>query len=201
MTMALDLKVFDPSRVLSNEPVVVIERKTGLVGPNLAAYQDQYQFRYTVHRQNTGFYTPVVFDVYFEYVEVNGDTDKMTQKTLKDIAEAFVEGALFMNHASNFIVDMLKGQEAGYNRKTVLENIRKEVEGTNKMWYSDWIVPPPTREGNRIVVYDLDHFGSMLDPVNTINQVARLVDERLNRVGKNSITYAKIVSGYTVKTV
>lgn len=199
--MALDLKVYEPSRRFISEPVLVFDRATTLIGNEMRQAVEAFQFRYVVHRQNKGFFTPVVFDVVFTYVEVNGPSDRMTEKTLKDIAEAFVEGALFMNHASNFIVDMLKGQEAGYNRKTVLEGIRKQVEGTNAMWYSDLIVPPPTREGQRIVVYDLDHFGSMLDPVNAINQVARLVDERLNRVGKNSIVRAEIIAGYAEKTV
>jgi len=210
----LDLKQYEPTRVLKSldEPLVVVNN---MPPKHVVAHdghthetaylskEDNYQFRYVVHRQDVGFFTPVVFDVRLKYVELQGGTDFTTKNKLNEYVEPFVEGALFMNHTSQFIVSMLKGQEAGYNRKTTLEDIRKSIVGKNDLWYSDWQVPPPTLQSQRIVIYDMEQTGSMLDPVNVLKQIPVWVDADLKRSfeGTSSIYYAAITAGYIEKTI
>lgn len=205
----LDLKVYEPFRVIreNEEPKVILNTTHNFPTEHgdyyhdrIFAYEGTYQFRYVVHRQNRGFFTPMCFDVHFKWVEIEGQDDRHTLNTLNDLAEPFIEGALFMNHVSPFIVDMLKGQEAGFNRKEVLEAIRDKVEGTDEIWYSDWITPPPTKQNQRIVVYDVDTSCSMLSPSCVVTHVIHEVEKVLNRkpgTGYNSIYYAAIVGGYT----
>lgn len=195
----LDINIYEPTRALSSlpEPLVILDSKYEPNGEEVKR-NVTYQFRYVVHRQYVGFFTPVVFDVSFDYIEHRGEHDKTTLIALNYIAEAFIEGAIFMNHVSTFIVHMLKGQEAGYNRKEELERIVKKVIGTDSIWYSDWETPSLTQQSQRVVVYDLDHFGSMLDPVNTVKQVISLLSKKL---GGPRIVKAQIVAGYTQKTL
>ncbi len=194
----LDLNIFEPTRALvPNASAVTIldeQPKTEHVHTVI------FQFRYVVHRQYKGFFTPVVFDTEFRFCE-NEIDDHTTRNYLYSLAEPFIEGALFMNHDSTFIVDMLKGQEAGFNRKTVLEDIRNQVVKDDKLWYSDWLTPPPTRQSQRIVVYDLDYTLSMLDPMNVVDSFPEWIAKKFTKFDPAYIHYSSIVSGYTKKTV
>lgn len=193
----LDLNIFEESRVLTNEPITIIDYETALTEYQ---YNIALQFRYVVHRQAVGFYTPVVFDVSLDYTE-NSATDFTTKNCLLTIAEPFIEGALFMNHTSPFIVDMLKGQEAGFNRKTLLEDIQNQVVQQDLLWYSDWGVPPVTRQSQRIVVYDLEYTLSMLDPQNVVESLPIWMQKRFPHFNPNHIFKAQITAGYSKKTV
>lgn len=193
----LDLNIYEPSRNLNQEPLVILE--TEFTVPDKAISKEiTYQFRYVVHRQHKGFFTPVVFDLALEYIEYAGGNDRTSLNAINVIVEPFIEGALFMDHASPFIVHMLKGQEAGFNRKEELGKIVNNVHNTNNIWYSDWGTPPITQQHQRIMVYDLNVFGSMLDPVNTVKQFVSLVTA--NR-GLSIITKATVAAGYTKKTL
>lgn len=204
----LDVRINEPSRFITplTDTVVILDEEHGFPHD---AYHDliekevTYQFRYVVHRQAVGFYTPVVFDVKFKYVEIEGETDSKTFGRMNMFAEPFIEGALFMNHESTFILDLLKGQEAGYNRKEQIEAIRSSVHGTGEFWYSDWMTPPITRQGQRIVVYDKDCACSMLEPKNVVNYYMNLVTKSLKRddIPYKTIYYAAIVAGYTERVV
>lgn len=194
----LDLNIYEPTRALvpNSSSITVLEQSPITQFTHLVTFQ----FRYVVHRQFKGFFTPVVFDVEFGFTESDSD-DVSTRNYLYSIAEPFIEGALFMNHTSSFIVDMLKGQEAGFNRKTVLEDIRKEVVDEDKLWYSDWLTPPPTRQSQRIVVYDLDYTLSMLDPQNVVESFPTWIAKKFPKFNEKHIFSSKIVSGYTEKTI
>jgi hypothetical protein len=203
--MALDIRQYEPSRVWQNleEPLVVIdtlEQIKDTLPENAVHSTDSYQFRYVVHRQHVGFYTPVVFDVSFSYW-APFDKPVSTKVALNKIAEPFVEGALFMNHESQFIVDMLKGQEAGFNRKDLKDDIVRSIRSINGLWYSDWGVPPVTRQSQRVVIYDMDATGSMLDPVNVLTNFPAWVANALGKAEFPYIYGAEIVAGYTEKTV
>lgn len=199
----LDLKQYEPSRVWQNleTPIVVFDKIDELeFHDHFEHYHERYQFRYVVHRQDKGFFTPVVFDVGLYMYESN-ENEHYAKNIFNMIAEPFVEGAIFMNHSSQFIVDMLKGQEAGYDRKILLEDIRKGVKARNSLWYSDWTVPPLTRQSQRVVIYDMEHTGSMLDPVNVLTNIPAWVAAKKGLEAFPNIYRAEIVAGYTVKTV
>ena len=200
----LDLKQFEPSRVWQTPeiPIVVFDKIDQLeFHDHYEHYHEQYQFRYVVHRQDVGFYTPVVFDVGLYMYEDSADSRKV-KNFMNMIAEPFVEGALFMNHTSQFIVDLLKGQEAGYNRKHILEGIREQVEGQNILWYSDWGIPPLTRQAQRVVIYDMEQTGSMLDPVNVLTNLPAWISAKLGGIADlDNIYRAEIVAGYTQSTI
>lgn len=199
----LDLKQYEPSRVWQNldKPLVVFDTIADTeFDDKFVHVHESYQFRYVVHRQDIGFFTPVVFDVNLYMFEVDSDS-RNAKNTLNMIAEPFVEGAIFMNHSSQFIVDLLKGQEAGYNRKHLLEAIVDTVSETNALWYSDWSVPPVTRQSQRVVIYDMEQTGSMLDPVNVLTNIPAWVAAKKGLAAFPNIYRAEIVAGYTQKTV
>lgn len=197
----LDLNLYEPSRALvENDTPLVIINEEKQTGPRAVERQQVYQFRYVVHRQHVGFFTPVVFDVLFKWVELDGPEDRSVEVQINHLAEAFVEGAMFMNHTSQFIVDMLKGQEAGFNRKLEKENIVVPLTNSNTIWYSDWQTPPITKQSQRIVIYDLETTGSMLDPVNVVNNFRNWVQGKFNRASIFQLYFAAIVAGYTEKT-
>lgn len=154
-----------------------------------------YPFRYTVHRQHVGFFTPMVFDVSID-IRVSDDLRYAAKKNCDYIVEPFVEGALFCNHTSFAIVEFLKGQNFGYNRKELLEQITKEVDEGN-VWYSDWIIPPPTIQSQRIFVYNSQNIlhGSMLSPTSVCSFVARKFDEMMG--DDTFIHNIRITAGYT----
>jgi hypothetical protein len=194
----LDLKIYEPTRALipNASAITILDEEPIAEFRHLVIFQ----FRYVVHRQHVGFFTPVVFDVEFSFTE-NEEDDNTTRNWLYSVAEPFIEGALFMNHTSQFIVDMLKGQEAGYNRKTLLEDIRKSVVNEDKLWYSDWMVPPPTRQNQRVVVYDLEYTLSLLDPQNVVDSFPEWVSKHFTKFDPKHIFKSRIISGYTQKTV
>lgn len=198
----LDLNLYEPSRSLvENENSLVVFNDPEPVGDNYVLRQQVYQFRYVVHRQHVGFFTPVVFDVLFKWVEINGPNDRSIEVQMNHIAEAFVEGAMFMNHTSHFIVDMLKGQEAGFDRKVEKEKIVIPLTGVNGLWYSDWQTPPITKQSQRIVIYDLESTGSMLDPVNVVSNFRTWIKAKFNRaLVEHQLYFGAIVAGYTEKT-
>lgn len=140
-----------------------------------------YKFRYTVHRQFVGFFTPMVFDVSFRLLQ-NPEYRNAVKFYMDKICEPFVEGALFVNHDSFALVEFLKGQNFGFNRKTLIETIRKTVttpsETMTPVWYSDWDSPPLTIQNQRLFVYDVDNpqHGSMLDPINAVQFIQRYMD-------------------------
>lgn len=208
----LDLKPFEESRRIAqnNERLSIINDFAAYYGKDridplsVQHVVETYQMRYTVHRQYVGFWTPVIFDVEFRYAK-RSPTDQAALRALNIAAEPYVEGAVFMNHTSDFIVDMLRGGEAGVNRKHVVEDIRKNVQGTDNVWYSDMFTPPPTKQSSRLVVYDLDVFGSMLDPINATKRIVERA-RRLIAAGEGAsniglLYSAAIVAGYTSKTV
>lgn len=204
----LDVKIDEPSRRITplHEPVVILDGEHGFprdAYPLVVEREVTYQFRYVVHRQMVGFFTPIVFDVKFKYVELEGETDHNTYSMMNRFAEPFIEGALFMNHTSTFIVDLLKGQEAGYNRKEMMDQIIKAVHNTDKLWYSDWMVPPITKQGQRVVIYDLDSACSMLEPQSVIRHFISTVTKSLNRdtIPYKTIYYAAITAGYVEKAI
>lgn len=194
----LDLKIYEPSRAIT--PLETPVRVHESLPISDFYYSETFQFRYVVHRQSVGFYTPVFFDVRFNFTETDEDS-KATRNGLYTLAEPFVEGALFMNHESPFIVDMLKGQEAGFNRKHVLEDIRKQVVDRDLLWYSDQVTPPPTRQSQRIVIYDLAYTLSMLDPVNVVDSIPEWIKNRFPSFNPAHIFQSEIVAGYTSKTI
>lgn len=130
----------------------------------------QYPLRYTVHRQHVGFFTPMVFDLRLIF-HVESVMSAGALYHLNRIVEPFVEGALFCNHDSFAIVEFIKGQNFGFNRKEELESIRDAIRRGN-VWYSDWQTPPITIQNQRIFVYDLATQGSMLDPHNVSKFIA-----------------------------
>lgn len=155
------------------------------------------QLRYVVHRQFIGFFTPMVFDVRLTYLETSHDSVATLSK-ISHYFEPFVEGALFMNHTSSFIISMLKGAEAGIQRQDYMTKLRKLVEGTPDLWYSDWLVPPPTIQSQRIVVYDVETAVSMLNPVDVITYLVNTVNKALHPKF-TFITQASITDGYVEK--
>lgn len=170
--------------------------------PHLQERTIDAQFRYVVHRQAVGHYTPVVFDVRLYYVELEGNIgDISTTNAINRFFEPFVNGALFMNHESPFILDLLKGQEAGYNRKEMIEKIKDEIHGQNHLWYSNWLVPSPTRQNQKVVVYDMDCACSMRDPAHVVSFLIELITRYLGRdtLPFHTIYYAAITAGYTQK--
>lgn len=155
------------------------------------------QLRYVVHRQYIGFFTPMVFDISLEYLEDRIDSVS-TKNTIFHFFEPFIEGALFMNHSSHGLVEYIKGKEAGINRHEFIQDLTSAIEGTDTLWYSDWTVPPPTKQGQRIVVYDVETTVSMLDPVAVLKYLISKINAKIHP-HFTFITKVKIVGGYTNK--
>jgi len=128
-----------------------------------------YQFRYTVHRQFVGFFTPMVFDVDF-VIAHSPLSASGVKKNLEVIIEPFVEGALMVDQDSFVLVEMLKGQQFGFNRTEELQRIRKII-ADGGLWYSDWETPPMTIQNHRIFSYDKEKQASLLDPLETLKLI------------------------------
>lgn len=219
--MAIDKSTIDGTTDLIpyEEPVEVFsdeQLELKYLGMGWHLYSYTYKFRYTVHRQYVGFFTPMVYDVKF-LIAVNPAFKSGVTNMINMIAEPFVEGALFVNHTSSILVEFLKGQSLGYNRVALINDIKTQVTtpwisadsdySFTPVWYSDWSTPPLTIQSQRIFVYDVDNpeHGSMLDPINSIHFINRWMIaankgmRTHNYINAGVITGAWIIAGYKEK--
>ena len=200
--MSIDKSTIDETTEIPHfdTPLVVFERENKFEN-DVAVH---YKFRYTVNRQYVGFFTPMFFDVRFTLNISILDYYRRPAETLLDrIAEPFVEGALFVNHSSSMLVEYFKGTNFNINRAEMIQNIRKSVTSPHDLcspvWYSDWAVPISTIQNQRIFVYDVENpqHGSMLDPQNAINFIARWYDAQGSQT--TLLKKGEILGGYTQK--
>lgn len=161
--------------------------------------------RYTVHRQSKGTFTPMVFDATSTFavdLRVEKEVEhvqSLLTKAFKDCWEPYVNQALFMDIDSPFIVEFIKGQNLGFQRKDEMDKIRNKIRDGN-VWYSLDDTPPITLQSQRIVSYDVnnrDH-GSMLDPLNVLNHVTKKILGTV-RIDKLFVVSHEITDGYTEK--
>lgn len=203
--MPIDKSTYEHTTALSQDNVVEIDCMS-INGDNedyIDTYLD-YQFRYTVHRQFVGFFTPMVYDV--EIVLHHDPAYRLAVITaMNSIVEPFVEGALMVDDESFVLTEMLKGQNFGYNRLEELQRIRSIVK-TGKVWYSDWENPPLTIQNQRIFVYNVETHASLLDPVATLNWI--LIEANGNKTSapiaqdiqtKFRVNRMRLTAGYTQK--
>lgn len=201
--MTIEQSTLNDTTNLKIVPEVTINTLDQTIPDTWEKRRINYKFRYTVHRQHVGFFTPMVYDVEFVLSSLPSDVRKALG-CLDKIVEPFVEGSLFVNHESSMLVEFLKGQNFNINRKTLVESIRKTVttpvdDEYTPVWYSDWITPPPTIQSQRIFVYDMDspHHGSMLDPRNALRFILEWFYNNVTVPAK--LHEVSITAGYTNK--
>ena len=136
-----------------------------------------HKIRFTVHRQQSGTFTPVCFDVRLEWAIPHKETERNEESILDNmlfssglIFHPFESNTLMVDVDSPFLVELLKGPSLGFNRKEEMDKIREKVKN-DEIWFSHDSVPPITTQNQVIMCYDADKekHGSMLDPVNVIN--------------------------------
>ena len=168
---------------------LILQGSSPLTTPN-GLIVTKHQARFTVHRQSSGTFTPIVFDVSMEW---NIEGKISIQETASDISDSilstsdltklariinnewlpFTKQSLFVDVDSPFLVELLKGPSLGFNRKDEMDKIRAIV-AEKEIWNSMNQVPPITTQNQRIVCYDVEEetHGSMLDPANVVFHVA-----------------------------
>lgn len=156
------------------------------------------EFRYCVHRQFKGTFTPMVFDLMLKY-ELNQDdsgeeiTEVMAQRQIRRCVRMWTNSALMVDVDSPFFTPLLKGQESGLNRKTIYDEVFYLVKRGGGFWYSHNQVPPVTVQEQHIVSYDVGNplHGSMLDPANVAKFVSSLIEDTV----AVTVRSCEIVSG------
>lgn len=167
-------------------------------------YRFEGKARYTVHRQNKGTFTPMTFDFSTSFygakdLKNQDDVKSRLEKVANTLWRPYLEHVLFMDIDSPFIVEFLKGQNLGFQRKRIMDDIRKII-AEGKIWYSLNDTPPLTLQNQRVVSYDVNNssHGSMLDPVNVLNHVSNRILQELGIEGV-CVSSHVITDGYTEK--
>ena len=161
------------------------------------------QAQYVVHRQFLGTFTPMVFDA---DLEVSFDLSLMGGRTLEDkelsidaeitklryLIEPFTNGTLFVDIDSPFMVHLLKGQEAGYYRQDIKEELFRRVKNDSELWFSHHESPYRTLQNQRVVCYDVENpkHGSMLDPRQVGVFIKNLSESKLQLVVQTMLIWS-----------
>jgi hypothetical protein len=160
-------------------------------------FELKYNFNYSVHRQFKGRFTPMSFEVMFSFYSENKlyvpDIYKFKYKVDK-LLSPYINEALMVDVDSHFFVHMLKGQDQGYNRKDLYDDIINHVKIEGKVWYSHNQIPPLTIQEQHIVSYDVGdpRHGPMRDPTNVVRHLVPRIEEIDTTV---KIYHGQITSG------
>ena len=143
----------------------------------------EFDLNYNVHRQFVGKFTPmsfsILYTVYYDDSIEPADIDIFKRKVTR-LMSPYTNEALMVDVDSHFFVHLLKGQDQGYNRKDLYDDIFKQVKTDGKIWYSHDQVPPLTIQEQYVVSYDVgdERHGPMRDPVNVVKHLTNRINER-----------------------
>jgi hypothetical protein len=142
----------------------------------------EFDLNYTVHRQFVGKFTPMSFSISYEtyYDDSIEPADiEIFERKVKRLMSPYTNEALMVDVDSHFFVHLLKGQDQGYNRKDLYDDIFSQVKIDGKIWYSHDQVPPLTIQEQYVVSYDVGdpRHGPMRDPINVVKHLANRINE------------------------